>query len=274
MKKITFLRELVPTATVRSRSEIQDWMNGTDSFFFREKPSSPFFTLYKVDKKGEPFTYLDYSMGKKSSYFLAQFLLNTNPSFGVLFKELGQGKIADLLLIMWQVSAVNYGSLIKGGMSYCSHSEGYLTTLKNSGFIREKYERFLSSNFDILSKLYLKAKERVNPNLFGINQLKQNISVSISKGEIFFYKDAHEEATSKNTLMKSQFHKALWENKGFQNRLVHDNNFKSSRFITISEYLWLRTLGTDLNMRMFYCYICYRTIEKVEQLKYVDLAKR
>ena len=98
-------------------------------------------------------------------------------------------------------------------------------------------------------------------------EIAKKAKQKIIDGRIKFFN----EKAAETTLDSSIFHKNLYLNTSFVDKLNNDVDFGVQRFLTICFYTFLKNAGIDSQKRLVLDYIIYRYIEDIFDFKYVDL---
>ena len=98
-------------------------------------------------------------------------------------------------------------------------------------------------------------------------EISKRAKQKIIDGRIKFFN----EKAAETTLDSSIFHKNLYLNTSFVDKLNNDVDFSVQRFLTICFYTFLKNAGIDSQKRLVLDYIIYRYIEDIFGFKYVDL---
>lgn len=225
--------------------------------------------IYYENESGECLNILNNKMGDTSEILIENFILGMN---NIVFDIAMNNRVLEnIILLMIYFLDINYGDVIIGGKSYCSHSRGFLTFFNNSNQIENEFEKCFQENKFVLSNIYdfykINGKESkiyylLNQNL---NNIKEKAYLGIKNGNIKFvnYKPL-------GNLYNSKFHSLLYSNKK-NIVMLNSKEFLVKRFGTICFYEFLRfCLSINYKDRSLLSYLIYRTIEYKEGLSYVN----
>ena len=234
------------------------------------------FYIYIPSETGIEVTFLAEKMGKASDEILECFLKKLDPIYKNIFSDLNEIYL-KILTLMFIYLRANYGSLEKGGFSFCSHSQGLMSFYKNRAEVENFCEKKYKNNVKVLNNcydLYIKEFEyggEISDVLKGcVLEISKRAKQKIIDGRIKFFNEKSRETT----LDSSIFHKNLYLNTSFVDRLNNDVDFGVQRFLTICFYTFLKNAGIDSQKRLVLDYIIYRYIEDIFDFKYVDLVAK
>ncbi|EAD9536449.1 hypothetical protein AF086_14800, partial [Listeria monocytogenes] len=231
-------------------------------FYFREQD-----TIKKFKREANSmceFKLLDAHMGQKSSDLLAVFLEETTSLCIQDCKENSKNFFISIIDYLFKFAEINYGSPIKGALSYCSHSEGYFTLLKNDKQKKVSFEKIFTENKDSLDDCYknylFNNQKKYQVLQLVIDKVKEELIEHIPNKKVYFYEVQDNNANLDGLLLRSEFHMNMNQNKKFI-KMTKDLNFQKLRFITIMVYYFFKNLGLTNTERYLMCYLAYRTIE-------------
>lgn len=234
------------------------------------------FYIYIPSETGIEVTFLAEKMGKASDEILECFLKKLDPIYKNIFSDLNQ-RYLKILTLMFIYLRINYGNLEKGGFSFCSHSQGLMSFYKNRAEVENFCEQKYKSNVKILNSCYdsymkeFKSGGDILSVLEGcFLEISKKAKPKIIDGSIKFFNEKSREAN----LDSSIFHKNLYSNTSFIDKLNNDVEFGVRRFLTICFYTFLKNAGIDGQKRLIFDYIIYRYIEDIFDFKYVELVSK
>lgn len=234
------------------------------------------FFLYIPSETGSQARFLSEKMGEASDEILWCFLKKLDPVYKNIFSDLNESYL-KILTLMFIYLRTNYGSLEKGGFSFCSHSQGLISFYKDRNEVENFCEKKYKNNVKILNScydLYIKEFEdggEMSDVLKGcVLEISKKAKQKIIDGRIKFFN----EKAAETTLDSSIFHKNLYLNTSFVDKLNNDVDFGVQRFLTICFYTFLKNAGIDSQKRLVLDYIIYRYIEDIFDFKYVDLVAK
>ena len=252
-----------------------DAMLAGKSHDFAIKKDKSFF-LYIPDSAGSEKVFLSREMGKVADEILEKFLKKLNPIYKNIFSDLKQSYL-KIITLMFAYLDINYGGLKEGGFSFCSHSQGLLSfyedRAKVENFLESKYKNnaiMLNSCYDLYiqeSNDFSETKDIFKGCILEISEVAKQ---KIIDGEIKFFNEKSKETT----LNSSIFHKNLYLNTSFIDKLYNSVDFSVRRFLTICFYTFLQNVGINYEKRLLIDYMIYRYIEDIFDFKYVDLVAK
>lgn len=225
--------------------------------------------IYYDNESGKYLNILNNKMGDISEILIEHFILDMNK---IVFDiAINNRVLENIILLIIYFLDINYGDIISGGESCCSHSRGFLTFFNNSKQIENEFEKCFQGNKIVLSNIYnfYKFNGRKSKTYFLLNQdinnIKKKAYLGIKNGNIKFvnYRPL-------GNLYDSKFHSLLYSNK--KNMvMLNSKGFLVKRFGTICFYEFLRfCLSINYKDRSLLLYLIYRTIEYNEGLSYVN----
>ncbi|MCF0125077.1 MAG: hypothetical protein HUJ68_04860 [Clostridia bacterium] len=257
-------------------SSIEDMLSRNDyAFAVRESDS---FKLYIPDENGSKYTLLNEKMKGDSDDLLVGFYNQVNPVFKDVFKDKKQS-VVKVLTLMFLFLKVNYGDLVKGGFSYASHSQGFISFYNDRNSVTNYLKEQFDCNLDCLEFCYNNYLREVKANgrsfyllQNAVENVKNEAGKRVQNGEITFA----DEKTEVVTLSESLFHQTLYNNTEFIDKVKDSIDFKKKRFATICFYYFLKNIGINYKQRCIYAYLIYQYIERKFDFNYIDLiqAKR
>lgn len=241
-----------------------------ENYSFFVKKAENVFDVYTKNGDKE-FHFLSETMGKKTDELLEKFLIDMLEISKIVISQKNRFYY-HIALLMFLFLDINYGNLIQGGYTYCSHAQGFFTFFKKINDIKKYFEDNFQNNYELIQKAYngyIQSKKDMSlfykiPKL-SIETIKKDAKPLILDKEIYFtnYELMNSEFTG--ALSKSDFHTihATEFMKKFK-----DIDFNLKRLITIFQYFLLNKLGLSYNQRCFLCYAIYRFIEQKYEFSY------
>lgn len=206
---------------------------------------------------------LSAKMGDVSDEFLNDYLCKMQEWFKKINKE-NRPDIEEVLKLMFIFLKMNYGDLKKGGLSCCSHVQGFFSFYNPREAVSELFEKEYIKNREKLQSIYMEVAthDKIAEDYYTLAEdIKGKVKKALDAGEIEFVNYYQGECM----LEGSEFHTSLYQQKGFW-EMFESNSFKVQRFMTILHYYFLLTVGIKYQQRCLLCYMIYRTIE--EQMKF------
>nr|WP_172686362.1 hypothetical protein [Macrococcus caseolyticus]AIU53948.1 TclM [Macrococcus caseolyticus] len=241
-----------------------------NSFYFLENDKLEIFNINNSDlKKTKSF------MGDKSDEYLSIYLNKLNDFYeNMMYLQVNNYSVfqTELFKFMINYSEFNYESLERGMISYCSHSEGFLSIPKNQKFKKIFKEGYLK-NEHVLDLIINNRKDSFFYTYHIdtiISELKPCIRNSIKKNEIHFLNIDH---SKNNDQLTSDFHQHMLSNEKFLKFMRCDIDFLTSRFLTIAQYFLLKNMGISNINRYFTCYLTYKSLSNFTSKNPNDLIK-
>lgn len=257
-----YITKIVPHININSEKNIS---------FCIQIPNEKRFKIYVENELGqEQFQCLTKYMGVKSDVLFEEFLIDMNGIYCNLLCNEEEFMYNVILLMFLFLDVNNDGNILEGAYSYASHAYGFFTFFNKDKEIQERYEKIYQQSKELIKQVAISYEKEKDNNGFlyqkikeAVNKLRQDLSIYIQNGEIFFSDYDTENQKLKGLLYKSEFHK--------RNRIkfdFEDISFKKKRFLTICEYYFLKNAGLVYEKRCLVCYLIVRYLQDYKGFRY------